>query len=335
MVQRRMKTAKFIAQTNKPNVKVSDIMTTVRNLVVGCDGTWNDAGSGSATNVVKILNACAAKNQELHYEEGVGTAHWEALPGGIYGKGLDRQILGAYRFLRRRFTDSDWDRNSNRIFIFGFSRGSYAARRLSGLIAHCGIPVKPADIELAWQLYLKRDKKSIEALKKKDRLFEFPIEMLGVWDTVKTTTDEDYDDNKLPACVVTGYHAMAIDEARKFFPVLKWNKDTRVQQLWFAGVHSDIGGGYSESGLSDIALQWMVDSACSHGLKFKVAAINKLKRNPRGTLHNSYDGIWEAFGKRTRVIADSALIHESVKQRIQSIPDYKPKNLPHNPNYRA
>ncbi|MCK5870488.1 hypothetical protein BMR05_09595 [Methylococcaceae bacterium HT4] len=73
-------------------------MAKVRRLIIGCDGTWNDTDEAALTNVAKILNACVSTDQEIHYEEGVGTAHWEALPGGIYGKGLDRQILGAYRF---------------------------------------------------------------------------------------------------------------------------------------------------------------------------------------------------------------------------------------------
>ena len=58
---------------------------------------------------------------------------------------------------------------------------------------------------------------------------------------VKTTTDEDCNDNKLSDCVVKGYHAMAIDEKRKFFPVLKWNTEALVTQIWFPGVHSDVG----------------------------------------------------------------------------------------------
>ncbi len=121
----------------------------------------------------------------VHYEEGVGTAHWEALPGGIYGKGLDRQILGAYRFLRKRFADTDWEKEENKVFIFGFSRGAYAARRLAGLISHSGVPKKTADVELAWQIYLKRDKASADALKEKGNLFDISVEVLGVWDTVK------------------------------------------------------------------------------------------------------------------------------------------------------
>lgn len=308
-------------------------MAGIRNLVVGCDGTWNETETPASTNVAKLLQALSGTGQVPHYEEGVGTAHWEALPGGIYGKGLDRQILGAYRFLRRRLADAGWPLDRNRIFLFGFSRGAYAARRLAGLISHSGVPRRAADVELAWQLYLKRDDESVRALKERDILLDVPVAMLGVWDTVKTTTDEDFDDHKLPACVEHGYHAMAIDERRRFFRVLRWNKDDRVRQVWFAGVHSDVGGGYEETELSDIALQWMIDRAYGHGLKFKASAVRQLDPDPCGPLHESYTGIWKPFGARRRSIAKSALVHASVGDRCERMPDYRPANLPAEPDY--
>lgn len=310
-------------------------MAQTRNLIIGCDGTWNDTDS-TITNVAKILNVCAAKNQVTHYEEGVGTAYWEALPGGIYGKGLDRQILGAYRFLRRRFADSDWQREENKVFIFGFSRGAYAARRLAGLISRCGVPVKAADVDLAWQLYLRRDTVSSEKLKEEGRLFDIPVEMLGVWDTVKTTTDEDFNDLTLPSCVVKGYHAMAIDEKRKFFPVLKWDADDRINQIWFSGVHSDVGGGYADCRQSDIALRWMIDRAYEHGVRFKANAVNGLNKDyTSGTLHDSFEGIWETFGTSARQIGDSEKIHVSTRERVQKVAEYRPANLPQNPTYET
>jgi len=305
----------------------------VRNLIIGCDGTWNDTEGSTQTNVVKILNACASKDQVTHYEEGVGTAHLEALPGGIYGKGLDRQILGAYRFLRKRFADTDWNREENKVFIFGFSRGAYAARRLAGLITHSGIPAKASDVDLAWQLYLKHDSQSVEDLKKSGRLFDIPIEVLAVWDTVKTTNDEDFNDNKLPKAVVAGYHAMAIDEKRKLFPVLKWNNESRVSQTWFSGVHSDVGGGYSECSLSDITLLWMIDNAYKHGLNFKASEVKKCKPNPLGPVHNSMEGIWASLGTKLRPIPKTASVHTSTKEHMQKVASYKPSNLPADPNY--
>ena len=91
-------------------------MAKVRNLVIGCDGTWNDTEEEAKTNVFKLLDNCLSRNHETHYEEGVGTAHWEVLPGGIYGKGIDRQILGGYRFLRRMYADPNWTIDENKVF---------------------------------------------------------------------------------------------------------------------------------------------------------------------------------------------------------------------------
>ena len=302
-----------------------------RNLVIGCDGTWNDNDTGSPTNVVKILEACIKRNLEKYYIEGVGTAHWEALPGGIYGANIDRQILGAYNFLWRMLRQKDRPRDQNRIFIFGFSRGAYAARRLAGLISFAGIPVKDADRELAWNLYVNQDTDSMAQEKARGRFFDHPIEALGVWDTVKTTTDGDFNDNLLPKAVVAGYHAMAIDEKRRFFPVLKWRSNPRARQVWFAGVHSDVGGGYPEVGLSDTALKWMIDSIYNHDLPFKASSMRKLKNNARGKLHDSFKGIWKPFGTRKRRISRTALVHKSVETRMNH--GYAPTNLPDNPTF--
>lgn len=301
-----------------------------RNLVVLYDGTWNDTRSN--TNLKKIYKACSAKNQEFHYEEGVGTAHWEATPGGIYGANIDRQIVGGYRFLRRRFQDQDWAQGQNGIFLFGFSRGSYAARRLAGLIDFCGLPAKANDVDIAWHLYLNQDTDSVGAFTQQGRLFKVPIEALCVWDTVKTTTDRDFNDHKLPGCVVAGYHAMAIDERRKLFNILKWDQDPRVRQIWFAGVHADVGGGYAERGLSDITLKWMVDSAYRHGMRFKVSEMKKVKPKPKGAIHDSFKGIWKPLGKKIRSIGKTALVHTSVKTRL-TMANYSPGNLPPKPNY--
>ena len=307
-------------------------MPRIRNLIIGCDGTWNDVASGR-TNVAKILDACSARNQRQHYEEGVGTAHLEALPGGLYGQGLDRQILGSYRFLRKRFADEDWAADENKIFIYGFSRGAYAARRLAGLINHSGIPTRSKDVDLGWQLYLKRDHDSVKALIKEGRFLGHSIEVLGVWDTVKMTTDEDYNDNKLPANVVAGYHAMAIDERRKLFRAVRWTSSAKVRQVWFAGVHSDVGGGYPRPGLSDIALKWMIDSSHGHGLVFKASEVKKVKPNPDGIIHESFDGFWKALGQKKRTLADSALVHSSVEERLNGDLGYAPGNLPGTPVY--
>lgn len=316
-------------------------MARIRNLVIGCDGTWNEPekladGQPAPTNVEKFLDALASRGgqQVKHYEKGVGTRPWEALPGGIYGYGLEKRILGCYRFLRKRFADSGWKREENKVFLIGFSRGAYTVRRLSGLIAHSGLPVKSKDSELGWELYKERDKKSAEELKRQGRFFDISVEMIGIWDTVKATNDADYHAHELCANVAAGYHAMAIDERRKFFPILKWNSNPKVLQVWFAGVHSDVGGGYLEAGLSDIALRWMIDRALSHRLQFKANYVGQnVKPNPSIAGHDSYEGIWLPLGVSQRQISATDLVHHSVGTRLHLVPSYRPINLPVNPVY--
>ncbi|MEM7083134.1 MAG: DUF2235 domain-containing protein [Pseudomonadota bacterium] len=314
-------------------------MANTRNIIVGLDGTWNEPerqpdGSVTGTNVVKFLSALMKRGQVQHYESGAGTRAWEALPGGIYGYGLDKRILGAYRFLRRCYADDSLTPEQYKLFIVGFSRGAYAARRLSGLLAHSGLPKKASDVDTGWEMYLNRDKKSANAMKKAGRFFDVPIEMVGVWDTVKATNDPNYSDKLLSPNVRAGYHAMAVDEVRRFFPVLRWNGDERVREMWFSGSHSDVGGGCVKMELSDIALKWMIGCGARHGLKFKKSYMDK-HVNPKvpGHVHDCFTGMWKAYGKNNRPITDSCPVHKTVATQVKASDDYQPENLPPRPNY--
>jgi hypothetical protein len=100
-------------------------------------------------------------------------------------------------------------------------------------------------------------------------------------------------------------------------------------------VHSDVGGGYEECGLSDISLKWMIDRAYEHGVKFKASAVRKLKLDPCGVLHNSSAGIWEQLGIKVRAIGKSAKVTSATKERVKKLADYNPDNLPDKPNYVA
>lgn len=311
-------------------------MTGSRKLVVGLDGTWNEPeqtadGRVVGTNVVRLLDAMATlgDKQVKHYEQGVGTRAWEALRGGIYGHGLDLRIQGAYRFLANRFADPDWERDANKVFLFGFSRGAYTARRIAGLLAYSGLPASLTDTGVGWEIYEQRDADRAAAYKREGRFFDVPVEMVGVWDTVKATDDPDYGDQLLSPNVKAGYHAIAIDERRVFFPVLTWSDDPRVKQVWFPGTHSDVGGGYEDAGLSDIALKWMIFRALGHGLQFDAERVqNTVHPDPAATLHESLVGIWEKFGELLRTVTPSAEVHKSVHKRIEQVAGYCPANLP-------
>ncbi len=314
-------------------------MTGSRNIIVGLDGTWNEPerrpdGTVTGTNVVKFLSALTKRNQLQHYESGAGTRAWEPLPGGIYGYGLDKRILGAYRFLRRCYNETGASPENIRLFIVGFSRGAYAARRLSGLLAHSGIPVAAADVERGWQMYLNKDTESAESFKREGRYFNVPIEMVGVWDTVKATNDPDYNDMLLSPNVGAGYHAMAVDECRRFFPILRWTYNSRVREMWFSGSHSDVGGGCMEMDLSDVALSWMLHCGAGHGLRFKKSYVERhVKPKVPGHVHDCFTGMWKTYGKADRPITPRCDVHESVKTQLADSTDYMPANLPVRPNF--
>jgi glutathione S-transferase len=120
------------------------------------------------------------------------------------------------------------------------------------------------------------------ALRKGDLIPRVPIKSVGVWDTVGSMGIPNYVkgarsdffsfvDTQLPSAVEHGFHAMALDEQRRDFPVTRWDEDGRVEQVWFVGAHADVGGGYppAESGLSDLTLDWMTQRLAGVGVLFE------------------------------------------------------------------
>lgn len=310
----------------------------MRNLIILFDGTWNDASdkADDKTNVEKLYRLLPHSYAEnIHYEEGVGTKTYEAILGGAFGAGIDERILGAYRFLQSRFADDNYRHDENRIFIFGFSRGAYTARTFAQLLYYCGVPVKDANTQIAWDNYYHQ--KSAAAVKGKSDgdCFDVTIEMLGVWDTVKSTLDNDRNDTTLYPNVKFAYHAMAIDEKRKNFQVLRFEQDPRITQLWFSGVHCDVGGGYeyAESQLSDIALLWMIEASKKHGLEFIPDYLDYLDPVPTGKAHNSIKGKWKILGQKKRPILVDDKFHISIKIRLESNIGYSIAKMPANPEY--
>lgn len=309
------------------------------NVVVGLDGTWNEPerqpnGEVTGTNVVKFLSALMKNGQPQHYESGAGTRAWELLPGGIYGYGLDKRILGAYRFLRRTWNEAEQNGDEIKLFIVGFSRGAYAARRLCGLLAHSGLAIEASDDERGWQMYLNQDSTSANALLDAGQFRPVDVEMLLVWDTVKATNDPDYNDNLLSPNVRAGYHAMAVDERRRFFPILRWIQDARAKEVWFAGSHSDVGGGCAEMDLSDVTLEWALRRGVEHGLRFKKSYIDRhVKPQIPGHVHHSLTGIWKPYGKAQRPITRDCAVHKTVQKQLVADGDYAPENLPPDPRF--
>jgi hypothetical protein len=269
-----------------------------KRLVICCDGTWNRPDSDHVTNIEKIARTVATDlgrtggvQQLVLYLAGVGAGSYlvDRLLGGAFGFGLFANIRSAYRFLALNYEPGD------EIFVFGFSRGAYTARSLVGMIGRVGLLTRDAlvadKLPEAVARYQRRSPADgsfgeSDAEFRRDHCHpETPVHLLGVFDTVGALgvpgairTRHQFHDVNLSKVVLCARQALAIDERRiKFEPCL-WEADEdtrrddeasgRVSQVWFEGAHSDVGGGYPETGLSDTALLWMVTEANRHGLVF-------------------------------------------------------------------
>ena len=160
---------------------------------------------------------------------------------------------------------------------------------------------------------------------------------IGVWDTVGSLGwiyGKKFFNAKLNPDIVNAYHAISIDEKRKKFPVSLWDERNvaphqTVEQVWFAGVHSDVGGWYDQRGLSNITLIWMLENAQKHGLRLQQGWRERINVNPLDEMHNSYTGLWRLWRPAIRKIPEGAKIHESVLIRAKAFEDYNP-TLPRN-----
>lgn len=377
-----------------------------RNIVICCDGTGNEIKK-DLSNVLKLCRLLKKnENQIVFYDPGIGTIGtentWMRKTQKIIstfclatGTGLDQNVLRAYRFLVEHYKAGD------QIFIFGFSRGAYTARVLAGFIHLVGL-LRPEQVNLcdyAFKAFKSasrsNDLKIAWAFGDVTRPIRVHIRFLGVWDTVSSVLIPRPDRNvlgidqqRLPytrtnPSVEIFRQAVAIDEKRRMFQINRWvnpqnfepnpfvkdgHKPQDIKQVWFAGNHSDIGGGYpeEESGAAKFSLKWMVHEAKSFGLRVDTATFNKIvlgqnRANQKydfvapdanAKLHNSMTWAWRAvewiprcdkykcwplrkswFGYyipdcEPRFIAPDSFLHASVVTRLQSDPTYKPINLP-------
>lgn len=311
----------------------------MRRLIVCADGTWKsdeEKSDGEAvTNVVKIRNAVdlhppsGVEQMKPFYDQGVGAkgGKLSRLIAGATGQGLSDNVKECYAFLVENFQPGD------HLFFFGFSRGAFTVRSLAGLVRKCGI-LRSEDrgkIDEAYAFYRKRGDgyhpggEEAKAFRAKHGSRETNIRCLGVWDTVGslgvptsgpiglyTRYRYGFHDVRLSSAVENAFHAIAIDERRKPFAPALWTvrardqeKDAhqRIEQRWFAGVHSNIGGGYTDCGLSNVTLRWMMERAQECGIEFKPGAIEGLECDCAGTLHDSMTTFYRAFGPFERQIA--------------------------------
>jgi uncharacterized protein (DUF2235 family) len=348
-----------------------------KRLVVCCDGTWNQPeqtshGIAAPTNVAKVALAIAREDahgmsQRVHYEPGVGTRRFERIRGGAFGFGLSRNVRNCYRFLVENYKPGD------ELFFFGFSRGAFTARSTVGLVRNSGI-LRDRDagrIGEAYRLYRARADRTkpsgIEAQLFR-RMYSHPdtrITFVGVWDTVGSLGIPlrlpviarmwEFHDTDLSTWVDVACHALAIDERRKPFRPALWHQQAdapasqELRQVWFTGVHSDVGGGYEDPSLAEIPLLWMVDRARSAGLEFVPdrlvltagGADDDLRHqgvhvmpSARGRMHDSFTGVYPLLGSFERVLekgggfdADGSSVASSAAARYGADSGYRPSRL--------
>ena len=305
----------------------------MKRIAIFADGTWNSPEKGGATNVLRMTRAVQPEaggvEQVAFYDWGVGTDR-KKLTGGISGVGIDKNIMDCYRFIVHNYDAGD------QLFFFGFSRGAYTVRSLAGFIRNCGLLRRPHAHRIgeAFKLYRKRTKASgpneseAKAFRRRYAVADItPIEFVGAWDTVGslgipvpfwgTLNDRKFlfHDTEPSKIVQHARHAVSIDENREDFKPVLWSAKPSIdlQQVWFAGVHSDVGGGYKNHGLSDCASHWMVQEAASFGLQFESHFLDTIKPKPSSKMHNERNGIYLARDSIVREI--SGPVHSSVKER--------------------
>ena len=289
----------------------------MKRLVVCFDGTWNNADNpGADTNVARIAPAICPRDNDgvpqiVLYLRGVGTTglHAEKIFSGATGLGVDDNIRSAYMFLAQNYEEGD------QIFLFGFSRGSFSARSLVGLISGSGL-LRRSSLGLlgeAWAYYRTKKPHSPDqfaANRPGTRHHQgVRIDFLGVWDTVGSMgipggifADVNRDlygfyDTGPCSIMRRACHAMAIDEHRDTFVPTFWTgkapDGVSIDQVWFAGVHSDVGGGYLSRDLADIPLVWMAKQAQAAGLQADSSALpDETKLDPLAMQHDSSHGLF-------------------------------------------
>ncbi len=274
-----------------------------KNIVVLADGTARSGGEGHDTNVYKLFKMLENRSPEqvVFYDPGLGTDR-RKLTGSVAGLGMSRNVLECYRFIFDHYQSGD------RLFFFGFSRGAATVSSLSHFIDRFGIlpASRPGLIHRAWQIYRSRDWPAAADFTARFHTMWTRVHFLGVWDTVAALgvpfTWLDVLLDRIPclrhrfhrfdlsAAVDHGRHALAIDEPRRSFRPEIWSTGgTRTKkQVWFAGSHSNVGGGYADRRLSDIALQWMVcEAVClDDGLRLRPGHGVALVPDARGPLHD-------------------------------------------------
>ena len=256
--------------------------------VIILDGTMSSLTLGEETNAGLTYRLLREEGHaSLFYEAGVQWSDWWATTDVVTGRGINRQIRRAYGYLASRY------RSGDRIILMGYSRGAFAARSLAGIIDRVGLLTASnatvRNIRQIYRLYqYDPDGASARSFRQRYCHPEAPIEMIGVWDTVKALglrlpifwrfreDEHAFHNHELGRTIRRGFHALARDETRLAYAPVLWSCppgwEGEVEQVWFRGTHGDVGGqlgGFDTARpLANIPLVWMLEKLelCGVGL---------------------------------------------------------------------
>jgi len=334
----------------------------MKRIVICADGTWNERDQINKqtkrrrpTNVTKVARAVQPRSrngldQVVFYHDGIGTGGpLDKFSGGAFGAGMENNIRTLYRFIVYNYEPGD------ELYLFGFSRGAFTVRSLAGFMNKVGLIQKDDDYYVP-EIYDCYEQNQGPGSAEWTKAFHNvhhtrpcpPIRFLGVWDTVGALGAPGwlgqvfnkgkykYHDVNLNATIENACQALAIDERRKPFAPNLWTRPAgwrgRLEQAWFPGVHSNVGGGYAPDGLANEALQWMVEKAEALGLEFDTAYLSHFPPCFNSVLNNSMTAAYKAMGPFTRALgkhaADGEVIHQAAIDRLNlAVCGYEPDNL--------
>ncbi|HKR63472.1 MAG TPA: DUF2235 domain-containing protein [Thermoanaerobaculia bacterium] len=316
----------------------------------------------------------ADRQQLVYYDVGVGSlAQYSGFAnkllhtadrflGGAWGAGFEGNVEDALHFLMLNREPND------DVFLFGFSRGAATARAVTRFLEWSGglLPKKDAyyfpfffrayveshgDLDAKRKLLDEINERHAKTARPPIAFEPVRVSFLGVWDTVaalgsrfrsrgKETSEagRTFHAGKAPAtCVVHARQALAVDEKRFDFRPEVWTEtrdNQKMQQRWFPGVHSNIGGGLKTDGLANIALQWILDGAKEEGLKLDDTFLAHYEPHPEAEIYESWTTKFKMLetvllrrGKGRRPISGAnADLHDSVIEKMRIDAKYRPDN---------
>lgn len=257
-----------------------------RTHIILIDGTLSTLKEGHETHIGWLYKQLGQStiSTSVHYIPGLQWGNWRTSWRVLVGRGLSAQIQEAYGVLAARYRPGD------RIYMFGYSRGAFAVRSLSGMIDSVGLLrqefATSRHMNRVWRRY--RGARRSEDFKSRYCYDDVKINMMGIFDTVSALSvnlpwfaqilpdNYSFHNHRISDCILAGYHALALDETRAAYAPERWETDEEgarheMQQVWFSGSHADVGGhllGEEEARpLSNIPLIWMMEHAERHGLQ--------------------------------------------------------------------